>query len=312
MHIAYADSFQGTKRIGNADDIPFPRKVQLAVLAHIRHNHTEYDALLKQKVHRNVARLRIEPKCLRILLKWRGDDDEYEIEERTEDVIVIDDSDDESSDELDAYNYDTNRSRASSEVKIVSWRQNGKEIRNADLPAEYFNPSFFAIQHPRPAQWRQLSQSPHRPPRSTARRAASQRKSTALAPGRSSILQSRRSGSRSNPVDLTEHQPVRHYHPVHSTQVLQHHSATFSQPEHHPPAVRYDVQVPLRYAAQTFKLRCNLTNSRSPAFPQPPAAEAPRLVYDKYGRPFYLEVCAVGVENRILVIDMCSPQTQLG
>lgn len=242
MRYAIADNYQGTKRIGNADDIPFPRKVQLAVLAHIRHIHTEYDDLLRQRVHRNVARLRIEPKCLRVLLKWRGEDDEYEIEERTEDVIVIDDSGDESSDELDAYNYDTNRSRDSPEVKIVSWRQNGREIRNADLPAEYFNPSFLAIQQPRPAQWQQPGQSLGRPPRSMAPVLVPQRESTALVPSRSGILQSQRSGSRNNPVDLTEHQPARHYQPVDHTQ--EYHRVTYNQPVRHPPAGRHNIQRP--------------------------------------------------------------------
>jgi hypothetical protein len=53
--------------VGNAEDIPFPRRVQLAVIAHIRHAHTEYDSLLKDRVPRMVARLQIEPSCLRLL-----------------------------------------------------------------------------------------------------------------------------------------------------------------------------------------------------------------------------------------------------
>jgi hypothetical protein len=120
---------QGTRRVGNAEDVPFPRRVQLAVIAHIRHTHTEYDLLLKDRVSRMVARLRIEPSCLRLLLKWRGEDDEVEIEERTEEVIVIDESD--SEDELDYYSNISSEPRDSPEVEILSWKRQGVDLEVA-------------------------------------------------------------------------------------------------------------------------------------------------------------------------------------
>jgi hypothetical protein len=152
------------------------------VLAGIRHEHTDYDTLLKSKMPRPVARMTIEPKCLRLLLKWRGEDDEVDIEERTEEVIVIEDSDDESSDELDAYNYNANKSRLSPELKIVSWHHKGREIHNDDLPADYFNPSFLSFQQRGPAQLEQL-QSPRRL-HPSGRRQPSDHRHPAPLPGR--------------------------------------------------------------------------------------------------------------------------------
>jgi Uncharacterized conserved protein (DUF2293) len=131
--------------VGNADDVPFPRRVQLAVMAHIRHVHTSYDALLKT-TKRGIARLKIEPKCLRVLLKWRGEDDEVEIEEREEEVIEID-SDDDSDDELEPYDYNFHHSRRSQDLEIVSWHHNGRhlQIYKEDLPQEYYRPSFVQL-----------------------------------------------------------------------------------------------------------------------------------------------------------------------
>jgi hypothetical protein len=58
----------------------------------------------------------IELDCLRVLLKWRGEDDEDETEERTEEVVVDDDSNSEH-DELDYY---ANMALYSPELEIVS------------------------------------------------------------------------------------------------------------------------------------------------------------------------------------------------
>jgi hypothetical protein len=112
--------------VGNAEDVTFPRRVQLAVIAHIRHVHTDYEKLLK-KLPRPVARLQIEPTCLRTLLKWRGEDDEVEIEERTEEVIVIDES--ESEDELDYYSPASPGPKDPSELEIVSWKRGGADFQ---------------------------------------------------------------------------------------------------------------------------------------------------------------------------------------
>ena len=69
------------------------RRAQLAVIAHIRHTYTEYDALLKQ-VQYNEARRRVEKLCLDRLIRWRGDDDDAEdMEDVLREVIVIPDDD---------------------------------------------------------------------------------------------------------------------------------------------------------------------------------------------------------------------------
>jgi hypothetical protein len=99
--------------------------VQLATLAHIRHTYTDYDELLKRKGETRLhARLSIERKCLSLLLKWRGEDDEFEIEERQEEVIIIDDSDEESDEDLGIWDYSTDNRRGSpdSDVEILGFR----------------------------------------------------------------------------------------------------------------------------------------------------------------------------------------------
>ena len=69
------------------------RRAQLAVIAHIRHTYTDYDALLKQ-VQYNEARRRVEQRCLDRLIRWRGDDDDAgDMEDVLREVIVIPDDD---------------------------------------------------------------------------------------------------------------------------------------------------------------------------------------------------------------------------
>lgn len=91
--------------VGMAADIPLSRRVQLAVLAHIRHNHTRYDKLLKETSYVN-ARKTVEALCLDILVKWRGDEEtgRDQLDEILREVVVIsddseDDDDTESSDD---------------------------------------------------------------------------------------------------------------------------------------------------------------------------------------------------------------------
>ena len=70
------------------------RRAQLAVIAHIRHIYTDYDALLKL-VQYNEARRRVEKPCLDRLIRWRGDDDDAEdMDDVLREVIVIPDDDD--------------------------------------------------------------------------------------------------------------------------------------------------------------------------------------------------------------------------
>ncbi|KAL2195845.1 hypothetical protein P885DRAFT_69994 [Corynascus similis CBS 632.67] len=88
--------------VGLAADVTLSRRVALAVLAHIRHNHTRYDQLLKETSYVN-ARKAVESLCLDILVKWRGDEEtgRDQLDEILREVIVISDSESDESDEDD-------------------------------------------------------------------------------------------------------------------------------------------------------------------------------------------------------------------
>jgi Uncharacterized conserved protein (DUF2293) len=81
-------------RVGLSSDITLSRRVQLAVLAHIRHTHTRYDELLTQTDWAHARKL-VEPVCLDILVRWRGDEEtgRDQLDEILREVIVISDSD---------------------------------------------------------------------------------------------------------------------------------------------------------------------------------------------------------------------------
>ncbi|CAI6098969.1 unnamed protein product, partial [Clonostachys chloroleuca] len=91
---------QHPKPVGLCTDIPLSRRVQLAVLAHIRHTHTRYDELLKETSWLN-ARKVVEGLCLDILVKWRGDEEtgRDQLDEILREVVVISDSEDEDGDD---------------------------------------------------------------------------------------------------------------------------------------------------------------------------------------------------------------------
>ncbi|KAL6877854.1 hypothetical protein HDV57DRAFT_500703 [Trichoderma longibrachiatum] len=88
------------KLVGFSQDLTLSRRVQLAVLAHIRHVHTRYDALLKETTWQN-ARKTVESLCLDILVKWRGDEEtgRDQLDEILREVVVISDSEDDDNDE---------------------------------------------------------------------------------------------------------------------------------------------------------------------------------------------------------------------
>ncbi|PBP21326.1 hypothetical protein BUE80_DR007903 [Diplocarpon rosae] len=92
--------FHGEPTVGLQANIPLSRRVQLAVLAHIRHTHTRYDKLLKETSWMN-ARKAVEPVCLDILIKWRGDEEtgRDQMDEILREVVIITDSEDDESDE---------------------------------------------------------------------------------------------------------------------------------------------------------------------------------------------------------------------
>ena len=91
---------QDRGKVGTAPDLPLARRVQLAVVAHIRHNYTDYDALLR-RVSWPTARAMAEKPSLDKLAEWRADNEDHPnaVEEILREVIVIpdDDEDDEGS-----------------------------------------------------------------------------------------------------------------------------------------------------------------------------------------------------------------------
>ncbi|KAJ4261589.1 hypothetical protein NW762_007020 [Fusarium torreyae] len=91
---------KGEKKVGLSEDITLARRVQLAVLAHIRHTHTRYDTLLKETTWQN-ARKVVETLCLDTLVKWRGDEESGrdQLDEILREVVVISDSEGEESGE---------------------------------------------------------------------------------------------------------------------------------------------------------------------------------------------------------------------
>ncbi len=88
--------FHGEPTVGLQANIPLSRRVQLAVLAHIRHTHTRYDKLLRETTWMN-ARKAVEPVCLDVLVKWRGDEEtgRDQMDEIIREVVIITDSEEE-------------------------------------------------------------------------------------------------------------------------------------------------------------------------------------------------------------------------
>lgn len=110
--------FHGEPTVGLQASIPLSRRVQLAVLAHIRHTHTRYDQLLKETSWMN-ARKVVEPVCLDVLVKWRGDEEtgRDQMDEILREVVIITDSEesDESSEDDDSSDEDGEVTSSSSE-----------------------------------------------------------------------------------------------------------------------------------------------------------------------------------------------------
>lgn len=57
-------------RVGRTGKIPLPRKVLLAIVAHVRHRHTKYDVLLASGVERTVARKAVNRKIECVMQNW--------------------------------------------------------------------------------------------------------------------------------------------------------------------------------------------------------------------------------------------------
>ena len=112
-----------------------PRRVQLAVVAHIRHVYTNYDRLLRTGTY-HAARAQIEQKCLDQLVRWRGDgeDGSNDMEEILREVIVISDDED---DDVDALS-NSSLIRRDSSVEIISSHAlaNDVQVRPVDYRYE--------------------------------------------------------------------------------------------------------------------------------------------------------------------------------
>ena len=75
-----------------------PRRVNLAVVAHIRHNYTNYDQLFRIGLKKHEARRGVEQFTLDKLVSWRGEEDDDEdpiFEDVLREVVVISDDEDE-------------------------------------------------------------------------------------------------------------------------------------------------------------------------------------------------------------------------
>jgi len=69
-------------------------------MATARHEHTDYDRQLQQQgVGWSNARANISMQCFALLLKWQGEDSAFELEDRFEEIVVV--NSDEDSDQSD-------------------------------------------------------------------------------------------------------------------------------------------------------------------------------------------------------------------
>jgi len=121
---------EGTNRVGNAKELSLARRVQLAVVAHIRHTYTDYDKLLKTDGW-SEARSQVEKVSLAKLKEWRDEDGKQsdELEETFREVIVLDDDDDASSDEGSMSTPDEREQS----MEIVSSRATARDLQPESL-----------------------------------------------------------------------------------------------------------------------------------------------------------------------------------
>lgn len=57
-------------RVGRTGTIPLPRKILLAVIAHVRHRHTKYDSMLARGMERIAARKVVNEKIECVMRDW--------------------------------------------------------------------------------------------------------------------------------------------------------------------------------------------------------------------------------------------------
>ncbi|KAK2796355.1 hypothetical protein FQN51_009445 [Onygenales sp. PD_10] len=113
---------KGKRKVGTAVELPLARRVQLAVVAHIRHVYTQYDRLLRITSFQD-ARAAVEEPTLAKLVQWRGDDENGKtvLEDVFREVIVISDDEDDYDDESDfAHDSELRREDRHSSIEIIS------------------------------------------------------------------------------------------------------------------------------------------------------------------------------------------------
>jgi len=59
-------------RVGRSSSVEIEKKIELAVNAYVRHNHTTYDDLLNQGWDRDAARQEVAGDIEQVLRQWRG------------------------------------------------------------------------------------------------------------------------------------------------------------------------------------------------------------------------------------------------
>ncbi|RFU80439.1 hypothetical protein TARUN_1763 [Trichoderma arundinaceum] len=123
--------------VGFSEDIPLSRRVQLAVLAHIRHTHTRYDALLRETTWQNARKI-VESLCLDILVKWRGDEEtgRDQLDEILREVVVISDSeeddDDDDQDDEESTDYTSNEGADNARLTPMPVYRSAPPLRRVD------------------------------------------------------------------------------------------------------------------------------------------------------------------------------------
>ncbi|KAL1653000.1 hypothetical protein SLS61_004621 [Didymella pomorum] len=160
---------EGTNRVGNAKELPLARRVQLAVVAHIRHMYTNYDKMLKTGSWME-ARQKVEHVSLAKLKEWRDETGEQsnEIEDTFREVIVLDDED-------EASDGETPDEREQS-MEIVSNRVYAQDIQFERYPQ---HPTVSDLERRR-GHGRTIIVHPHPPPSTTRRPQAPQQRSQGM------------------------------------------------------------------------------------------------------------------------------------
>lgn len=132
----------GSNRVGTVASMDLPRRVQLAVIARIRHAYTDYDYLLRSFKWEN-ARAEVEPDCLQKLIEWRGenqdDEEDNELEEVLRETIVIDDDDEDDGPEvivIDDDDEDSTNDMAKGYNSDTSFEISHRVAADEDLGAE--------------------------------------------------------------------------------------------------------------------------------------------------------------------------------